>query len=59
MNQHLHMGSRLTKILDAAEFLLAFENADRASEQSARCRDGQRAEPLPRAALSRELEAVA
>lgn len=59
MNQHLYMGSRLAKVLDAADFLLAFENADRATEQSARTRDGQWAEPMPRETLSRELEPCA
>lgn len=55
MNPNPHLVSRLAKILDAADFLAIFDNAERASEQSSRCHDGQRADPLPREALSREL----
>lgn len=56
---NMHLPSRLAKVLDAADFLLAFENANRATEQSARTRDGQWVEPMPREVLSRELEACA
>lgn len=53
-----HLVSRLARVLDAADFLLMFENAERSVRQSADTRDGHRAEPPPRAQLSRELETV-
>ncbi|MFD0738282.1 hypothetical protein ACFQZQ_03125 [Lysobacter koreensis] len=61
MNRHAinpHIVSRLAKQTDAAELLAMLENAERAAVQSSRCRDGARAEPPPRAELSRRLQPV-